>query len=36
MLADALNLARLAAWLAGAPHATTRRSAFAALAPTAT
>ena len=33
--AAALNLARLASWLAGAPHATTRTSRFAALAPSA-
>jgi transposase len=32
-IAVALNLVRVAAWLAGVPRATTRRSAFAALAP---
>jgi transposase len=34
-IAAALNLVRVAAWLAGMPRSTTRRSAFAALAPTA-
>jgi transposase len=35
-MAAALNLVRLATWLAGSPPATTRPSAFAALAPMAT
>ena len=32
-IATALNLIRLAAWLAQVPRSVTRRSAFAALAP---
>lgn len=35
-IAAALNLVRVAAWLAGVPRSTTRRSPFAALAPAAT
>lgn len=34
LTATALNLLRVGAWLAGTPHARTRRSPFAALAPT--
>ena len=34
-IAAALNLVRVAVWLAGVPRSTTRRSAFAALAPAA-
>lgn len=33
-IATALNLIRVAAWLAETPRSVTRRSAFAALAPT--
>jgi len=35
LIATALNFMRLAAWLADTPHAQTRRSAFAKLAPVA-